>query len=126
MTKSTNTAPEEYLFEAEGCYITELSNTPADPAVSIAQARVEPNVTTSWHQLIDVTERYCILEGTGVVEVGNEPPKNVTIGDVVIIPPKTRQRIRNNGTVDLIFLAICNPRFTPECYESIVKNFSEC
>jgi mannose-6-phosphate isomerase-like protein (cupin superfamily) len=120
MSESANTKNQEYLFTAEGCYITELSNTPADPALSIAKARVEPNVTTTWHQLKDVTERYCILEGTGVVEIGNEPPKKVSVGDVVIIPPMTRQRISNIGKTDLIFLAICNPRFTPECYESII------
>lgn len=119
MSESTN-PKEEYLFDAEGCYITELSNTPADPDVSIAKARVEPNVTTTWHQLKDVTERYCILEGTGVVEIGDEAPRIVSVGDVVIIPPMTRQRIGNHGKTDLIFLAICNPRFTPECYESIV------
>jgi mannose-6-phosphate isomerase-like protein (cupin superfamily) len=111
---------QEYLFDAEGCYITELSNSPADPAVSIAKARVEPNVTTTWHRLTGVTERYCILEGNGVVEVGDEAPKNVSVGDVVIIPPMTRQRISNIGQTDLIFLAICSPRFTPECYESII------
>ena len=120
MTTSTKTNHQEYLFIAEGCYITELSNTPDDPAVSIAKARVKPNVTTTWHQLTGVTERYCILEGSGVVEIGDEAPRNVSIGDVVIIPPKTRQRISNHGNTDLIFLAICNPRFTPECYESIV------
>jgi len=32
-----------------------------------------------------------------------------------------RQRISNIGTNDLIFLAICNPRFTPECYESLIE-----
>ncbi|MFW5440454.1 MAG: cupin domain-containing protein [Methylophilaceae bacterium] len=120
MPASENTKKQEYLFAAEGCYITELSNTSADPAVSIAKARVEPNVTTAWHQLKDVTERYCILEGTGIVEIGSEPPKNISVGDVVIIPPMTRQRISNIGKTDLIFLAICNPRFTPECYESII------
>lgn len=120
MSNASNRPPQEYLLTAEGCYITELSNTPADPAVSIAKARVEPNVTTTWHQLKGVTERYCILDGTGIIEVGNKPPKKVTVGDVVIIRPITRQRISNVGKTDLIFLAICNPRFTPECYESIV------
>ncbi len=118
-----NTVPpnhQEYLFIAEGCYITELSNTPADPEVSIAKARVEPNVTTTWHRLDGVTERYCILEGVGVVEIGDEAAKEVSAGDVIIIPPMIRQRISNRGKTDLIFLAICNPRFTPECYESLV------
>jgi len=110
---------KEYLFIAEGCYITELSNTPADPHVSIAKARVESNVATTWHRLKDVTERYYILEGIGVVEIGDEPAKTVEVGDVIIIQPMVRQRITNIGHTDLIFLAICNPRFTPECYESL-------
>jgi len=115
----TANSNQEYLFTAEGCYITELSNTLTDPEVSIAKARVEPNVTTTWHRLKDVTERYCILEGIGLVEIGDAPAYTVDIGDVVIIPPMVRQRIKNIGKTDLIFLAICNPRFTPACYEVI-------
>ncbi len=114
------TTPEEYLFAAEGCYITELSNIEHDPQVSIAQARVEPNVTTAWHRLEGVTERYCIISGDGIVEIGDDAPKAVVAGDVVIIPPMTRQRIRNTGKADLIFLAICSPRFTPACYQSTI------
>jgi mannose-6-phosphate isomerase-like protein (cupin superfamily) len=110
--------PEEYLFKAEGCFITELSNTPADPEVSIAKARVTPGVTTTWHILKGVTERYCILEGKGLAEVGDTPAKTVQAGDVVIIQPMQRQRITNIGKEDLIFLAICTPRFTDACYES--------
>ncbi|MFV1921442.1 MAG: cupin domain-containing protein [Methylotenera sp.] len=114
------TTSEEYLFTAEGCYITELSNIADDPEVSIARARVEPNVTTTWHRLNGVTERYCIISGEGVVEIGENPPKVVVSGDVVIIPPMTRQRISNTGKTDLIFLAICSPRFTPACYETCI------
>ncbi|MDX2462755.1 MAG: cupin domain-containing protein, partial [Gammaproteobacteria bacterium] len=91
----------------------------ADPDVSIARARVEPGVTTAWHRLRDVTERYCILSGAGVAEIGDNPPQDVGPGDVVIIPPMQRQRITNSGKADLVFLAICNPRFTEACYESV-------
>jgi hypothetical protein len=51
----------EYYTE-ERCYITELSNTPNDPDVSIARARVLPGVTTRWHRLRATTERYLMLE----------------------------------------------------------------
>jgi mannose-6-phosphate isomerase-like protein (cupin superfamily) len=40
-------------------------------------------------------------------------------GDVVIIPAGARQRISNTGTIDLVFLAICVPRFTPGAYVDI-------
>ncbi len=111
--------PEEYLFEQEGCYITELSNNQSDPDSSIAKARVPVGMTTAWHSLINVTERYCILSGQGRVEIGDELPREVGPDDVVIIPPMVRQRISNIGKADLIFLAICTPRFTPECYQSL-------
>ena len=107
----------EYYF-VEGCYINELSNQSEDPELSIAQARVEPGVTTQWHQLRETTERYVILEGNGAVEIGDHVPQTVNPGDVVIIPPNTRQRITNTSSKDLIFLALCTPRFEAENYQS--------
>ena len=108
----------EYYFH-EGCFITELSNSSDDPQASIARARVEPGKTTKWHYLQGVTERYVILEGVGRVEVGNLEPQEVSVGDVVIIPSEKRQRISNIGDKDLIFLAICSPRFKESIYVSI-------
>jgi mannose-6-phosphate isomerase-like protein (cupin superfamily) len=110
---------EEYLVR-EKCYITELHNTPDDPDLSVARARVLPGVTTNWHSLTGITERYLILEGSGMVDTGDLPPRVVYAGDVVNIPPNIRQRITNNGPSDLIFLAICTPRFTPESYKDVM------
>ena len=108
----------EYFF-TEGCFIIEWWNTSVDAAVSVARARVEPGVTTRWHRLPNTTERYLILEGRGRVEVGDGPSEDVGPGDVVLIPPGTRQRITNLGEADLIFLAVCTPRFTPGVYEDL-------
>ena len=109
---------QEYWFQ-EGCHILEVANDDDDPQVSIARARVEPGVTTQWHCLRGTWERYLIIEGEAYAEVGNLTPTRVSAGDVVLIPPETRQRIRNSGVEDLIFYAICSPRFTPECYRSL-------
>jgi len=109
---------EEYFFE-EGCYITELSNSVDDPAVSIARARLAPGEATRWHMLRDTGERYVLLEGRGLVEVGDMQPQEVVPGDVVLIPPLTRQRITSVGQEDLIFLAICSPPFTSGVYIDI-------
>jgi mannose-6-phosphate isomerase-like protein (cupin superfamily) len=103
----------------EECYIIELSNTPDDPDVSIARARVEPGVSTRWHRLRGTAERYYIVTGKGRVEVGNLPPMEVNAGDVVRIPSMCRQRITNIGSEDLIFLAICTPRFKNDDYEDL-------
>lgn len=105
----------EYDTE-ERCCILEMSNSPADEELSIARARVAPGITTAWHRVEGTTERYVILEGQGRVEVEGLDPETVAVGDVVIIPPNARQRIANTGTVDLLFLALCTPRFRQECY----------
>ncbi len=107
------------FYTPERCFIIELSNIDRDPEVSIAEARVEPGVTTRWHIVKNITERYVLLAGSGTVEVGDLPPENVYVGDVVLIPPGVRQRITNTGEVNLVFLAICTPRFHPTAYEDI-------
>jgi mannose-6-phosphate isomerase-like protein (cupin superfamily) len=106
-------------YFSEGCFVAEWSNTPEDPAVSIARARVPPGVTTRWHCLAGTAERYVILEGTGRAYVGDAAPTDVAAGDVVLIPAACRQRITNTGAADLIFLAICTPRFTYDAYEEL-------
>lgn len=111
--------PETEFFIPEGCYIIEMSTAPDDPEMSIARARVEPGVTTEWHRLIGTTERYVITAGQGRVEVGDLPPTDVKPGDVVVIPPMTRQRITNTGATELLFLAICTPPFKDEVYEMV-------
>lgn len=60
----------ESWFE-EGCFVTELCNTPADPALLIARIRVAARTATRWHHL-DVDERYLIAEGRGVMEMDGD------------------------------------------------------
>lgn len=114
----TGVAAQEYLF-AEGCFITELSNSPDDHDASVARARLETGQSTRWHFLRNTGERYVILQGEGRVEVGDLPAQCVRVGDVVVIPAGIRQRIINTGADDLVFLAICTPRFTPAAYVDI-------
>lgn len=110
------------FYTPEGCYITELFNTPDDQDASISRARVEPGITTRWHRLKGTVERYYIVKGRGRVEIGKLTPQEVNAGDVVLIPPMCRQRITNVGSEDLVFLAICTPRFMNEVYEDIENN----
>ena len=109
---------DEYYFE-EGCYITEISNSADDPELSIARARIEPGTTTKLHCLKNIAERYVIVYGEGLVEIASESPHLVCVGDVVLIPPMCPQRITNTGEEDLIFLAICTPRFSKEYYQEL-------
>lgn len=103
----------------ERCAIQEIANDAQDEAASIARARVQPAVTTAWHKLTATAERYLIIEGEGRVEVEGLSPAAVTAGDVVRIPPDTVQRITNTGPTDLVFYAVCTPRFRELCYVSL-------
>lgn len=106
------------LYTEERCFVSEWLNMPEHPDLSIARARVTPGTTTRWHALDGVWERYVVLEGRGHVEV-DELAAEVAPGDVVVIPPGSRQRIRNVGDGDLLFLAVCTPRFTPAVYRDL-------
>jgi mannose-6-phosphate isomerase-like protein (cupin superfamily) len=109
---------DEYLI-AERCRILEVWNRPDDPALSVARARVAPGVTTNRHRLAGTAERYLILAGRGRVEVGDLAPEYVSPGDLVYIPAGCSQRIANLGDTDLLFLALCTPRFTHAAYEDL-------
>ena len=104
---------------AEDCYITELCNTDADAACSIARARVTPGTTTRLHCLEQTAERYVIISGSGQVTVGTDAAIPVQAFDVVHIPAGVPQQISNTGSEDLIFLCICTPRFRMENYREM-------
>ncbi len=117
----------DYLIRAGVCaefltrerlYITERLNDPAAPPLSLADARVEPGVTTELHKLT-VDEWYVIQSGSGLMEIDGGNPFEVRPGDTVIIPAGTSQRISNSGESDLSFQCVCVPRFTEACYESL-------
>ena len=110
--------PSRESLTHENCFILELANDPSDPDVSIARARVLPGVATDWHRVKDIDERYVIVRGKGEVKVGDLPPAVVSEGDVVRIPANTPQRITNVGNEDLVFLAVCTPRFVQSAYVS--------
>lgn len=113
--------PESEFFIDEGCFIIEHLSEPGEKGISIARARVEVGVQTKWHRLNGVVERYVLLDGRGLVEVGDLSPQEVGAGDVVVIPEGVRQRIKNVGDSDLIFLCICSPRFQSECYQELTE-----
>lgn len=105
---------EEYFYK-EGCYIEEWLNEGKHPELSIARLRVEPGGKTLLHALNNTTERYVILEGSARVTIG-EHEKHITEKDVVVIAPNESQCIQNLEQTDLIFLAICTPRFELKNY----------
>jgi mannose-6-phosphate isomerase-like protein (cupin superfamily) len=114
----TNGQTPEFYFQ-ERCHIAELLNSADCPGVSIARARVEPGVTTVLHIVRGADEIYYILSGQGDLEIGGKIIGTMHPGDLARIPADTPQRITNTGSEDLVFLAICAPRFEEERYEAV-------
>ena len=109
----------EYYFK-EGCYIEEWLNHPDQPDMSVARVRVVPHSVTKLHALNNTTERYVILSGKGLVTVAGESWA-VQDKDIVIIEPGQTQKIANQTDQDLIFLALCTPRFEQQNYLQIAE-----
>lgn len=113
-----NTAATERWI-GECCFITEWLNRPDEPGLSVARARVPARSTTRWHRLVATVERYVVLDGEGRVELGDGTRALLRPGDVVVIPAGCAQRIHNPGAGELVFLAICTPRFLPDHYQDL-------
>jgi len=115
--------PDQEYFFREGCHILELLNDASSPDLSLARARVAPGIRTVPHRLRGTTERYVIQEGAGRVFLGKDTVgRPVGPQDVVVIPAGVVQSICNEGPGDLVFLAICLPRFETSCYEALEAN----
>lgn len=110
--------PRSEFWTPERCYITELLNDVELPEVSLARARVAPGVTTELHA-VSVAEWYVLEQGQGLMQVGNGVPFAVQNGDTVAVPKNTAQRVTNTGRDDLVFLCVCVPKFSQECYTSL-------
>jgi mannose-6-phosphate isomerase-like protein (cupin superfamily) len=87
---------------------------------SLAWAKVLPGKITRLHQL-KTSEVYYILEGRGEMHI-DEEKRAVGPGQAVCIPPRSRQRIRNTGRSDLLFLCIVDPAWRPEDEEILEKD----
>ena len=109
------------VYFKEGCYIQEWQNSADDETMSIAKVRVLANTQTNNHALRNTTERYVILSGFGVVTVDTKS-WSVQQGDVVTIAADQAQSINNTGAEDLVFLAICTPRFIEDNYYELESN----
>lgn len=110
---------DDEFFIEEGCYIVEVSNSEDDPYLSIARVRVEVGVSTHLHSLKNIIERYVIIAGQASVSIGGLNSTNIYAGDIVVIPPSSPQKIKNIGNEDLLFIAICTPRFNKRQYQSL-------
>jgi mannose-6-phosphate isomerase-like protein (cupin superfamily) len=79
---------------------------------SLAHAIVTPGQITQDHML-KTSEVYYILQGKGVMHIDNETAE-VEEGRAIYIPPHAKQKIKNTGKNDLVFLCIVDPAWRSE------------
>jgi mannose-6-phosphate isomerase-like protein (cupin superfamily) len=98
--------------------LRELLNPAKDPALasvrySLAHATVPPGTTTVRHSLTS-SEVYYVLHGRGRMHIDSETSE-IEPGDAVYIPPGSIQFIECLSSVNLEFLCIVDPAWTPSC-----------
>lgn len=101
-------------FTKDGSEIRELMH-PAvhgNRAQSLAEARVFPGKATRLHRHLQTEELYHILEGKGLMRLGQEE-FSVVPGDTVCIPPGTPHCIAAEGG-PLRLLCCCTPAYSHE------------
>jgi mannose-6-phosphate isomerase-like protein (cupin superfamily) len=94
----------------DGSFLKELlhpAKEPLDIAYSLAHAEVGPGEKTLPHRLKSA-EVYYILEGRGLMHVGNEQAE-IGAAQAVYIPPGEIQFIENRWPGRLAFLCIVDP-----------------
>ena len=80
---------------------------------SLAEARLKPGTSTTPHFHKEVEEIYFILEGEGMMKIGDQTSV-VHSGDAIAIPPGAIHTISNVGPGLLRFLCTCAPAYENE------------
>jgi mannose-6-phosphate isomerase-like protein (cupin superfamily) len=80
---------------------------------TLAEARLPSGAATTPHQHVETEEIYYILEGRGLMRVGQQTA-TIGPGDAVAIPPGASHQITNTGAGMLRFLCCCAPGYEHE------------
>lgn len=94
------------------CELLHPDKAPLELRYSLAHAKVAPGLTSFAHRL-KTSEVYYILEGEGIMHIGDEQ-QAVKPGQAIYIPPGKRQYIHNCGNIELVFLCIVDPAWRAE------------
>lgn len=106
----------EFYSDNERCHITELYNLHKDENLSIAKARVEKGVSTAFHSLKDVDEKYVILLGQGIVEVGELPPTEVLHLEMLYVSLPEQNKELQTLAIQILFFSVSAPQGLKRSY----------
>ena len=115
----TKDLKEGHFFQAgDQSLICELlhpdrEETPLQTGFSLAYAIVKPGQKTLVHKLLTSSEIFFILEGEGIIYIDQETAP-IQPGQVIYVPPNSKQFIQNTGHLDLTFLCLVSPKWKKE------------
>jgi mannose-6-phosphate isomerase-like protein (cupin superfamily) len=97
----------------DGSTVWELFHPASSPVkdLSVAEALVEPGQETGAHRHQRSQEIYYVLEGSGMMRVGDES-MSVKAGDAILMIPGAKHNIKNTGAGPLRILCICSPPYS--------------
>ncbi|MFL6216637.1 MAG: cupin domain-containing protein [Blastocatellia bacterium] len=84
--------------------------TSAITGCSLAEEILPPGHAVTPHHHRQIEEIYYIVEGRGVMTVGNEQ-QEVAAGDAVYVPRGQRHTLANTGAEPIKLLLVCGPAF---------------
>ena len=99
----------------EGTQIKQIfspSETDNSIRYSIAHCTIYPGKSSKPHTM-RTSEMYYIIQGSGVMHVGEEQ-KQVKRNDVIFVPPMSKQFLENNEDTQLVALCIVDPAWKQE------------
>lgn len=108
-----DSARADYFMALDKTLLCELLHPEREPGnlkmgYSLAQAVLKPGRSSLPHKLKTASEVYYILEGEGLLVIGEESER-VRPGQAIYIPPNSVQFLRNIGEQDLKFLCLVSP-----------------
>jgi len=109
------------ITAADTTPIKELMSPMKDPVAthySIAVARMPKGARNLPHRLKSSSEVFIVIEGRGIMHVGDEAAE-VSAGSLVYVPPGALQWTENTGNSDLVFYCIVDPAWRADD-ESVV------
>jgi mannose-6-phosphate isomerase-like protein (cupin superfamily) len=102
----------QILHTPHGSEIRPLIDRTTSPITgcSLAEELLPPgaSITPHYHRVME--EIYYILEGTGLMTIGDEQ-REVGSGDAVYIPKNNRHTLTNTGKDSMRLLLVCGPAF---------------
>lgn len=78
---------------------------------SLAEERLQPGQAVAPHFHRETDEIYYVLEGQGVMTIGDES-QDVSSGDAIQIPLNTVHSLANTGSVPMRIVLVCGPAFS--------------